>query len=185
MPNQHKLFYLCGYLLLIGIALKLQTPATKFSCTYRSRTVQILQNNNKMHIFDPGALAMHASGHRWFSFTVMPTIIQHTGKTKIESIVIAHPRMRTINALKELIERIPIKTIYLSYWHKNENKTKDQDGRIINLMYQLKHKAQYYDCTVKFINEKQSITINDNVIINAEKKQSSYQNITYRALNIV
>lgn len=174
-PNTHKLWYLCGYLLFVSIALKLQTPITTFSCTYRSRTLEIINHNNKLTIFDPGALALHASGHRWFNFTVMQTVIKNTGKTTIDNIIIAHPRMRTINALKELIEQIPIKTIYLPYWHKD----KEQNGRIIKLMYQLKHKAQHYGCTVKFINEKQQININDNYVIYANDIQSSYQNITY------
>jgi hypothetical protein len=179
--NFHKLWYLFGYLLFVSSALKLQTPIKTLSCTYRSRTIKMVYHNNTLTVFDPGTLALHASGHRWFNFTVMQTIIKNTGKTTIDNIIISHPRIRAINALTELIEHIPIKTIYLPYWRKNEG----ADGRIIKLMYQLKHKAQHYGCTVKFINEKQKIMINKNCIIKINKKQSSYQNISYFPLIIL
>lgn len=105
-------------------------PATDIACN--NGHVKLIYANNEIVLIDPGVLGARLSSSSWVEFTLVPTIIQLTGHTTINHIVILQPSQLTFDALRTLAHSCQLKKIYIPIWQGNM--TRNQKRSYAHLM---------------------------------------------------
>ena len=67
-------------------------------------------------MIDPGFIASRPSYESWISYTLLPEIIQKTGRMDIDHLIVFKLNSRILDALQFLATKITIKNIYLPWW---------------------------------------------------------------------
>jgi len=78
--------------------------------------VTIITDNNQTMLIDPGFIAARPSATSWLSYTLIPHIIQQTGRLTLDYVVLLQPNKRLFDTFRELITKIKVKKIYLPFW---------------------------------------------------------------------
>ena len=103
--------------LLLGTIMKYNCriqPITTIA--YNNAELKLLYADNQLVLIDPGILGSKISAPSWVEFTLVPQIIQMTGKTTIDQIVILQPSQLTFDSLTTLAMTCQIKKIYIPLW---------------------------------------------------------------------
>jgi hypothetical protein len=78
--------------------------------------VKLIYANNQILLIDPGVLGARLSSSSWVEFTLAPDIIQKTGRTTIDHLIILQPSQLTFDALCTLAHACQLKKVYLPLW---------------------------------------------------------------------
>jgi len=131
LTMQHKRF---GQLYPSIIALSLILFSTTSYLTLRSpssfdgtiscgkREIPLLLYDNKVILKDHGAFAKKLSPESWVQFNLIPEIIQKTGKTNIDCVMVENPSMLTFQTLTALCQHSRVTVIELPYFDKELTK---------------------------------------------------------------
>ncbi|NBP01705.1 MAG: hypothetical protein EBU90_16525 [Proteobacteria bacterium] len=90
--------------------------------TCGKKEISILSFDNKVILKDYGAFAKKLSPESWVQFNLIPEIIQKTGKTKIDCIIVENPSMLTFQALTALCQHSQVAMIELPYFDEELTK---------------------------------------------------------------
>lgn len=83
-------------------------------------------NGKKLHVFNSNkqitivdtdsCCSSMVDGANWIAYHALPIITQKTGASHIDHFIILHPRQRTFEALRNLIEKGMVRKISVPYW---------------------------------------------------------------------
>jgi len=110
----------CFTLLLVGSCLYIKTVNTKTNsiqtmpCNRGQLT--LLHDKKKLIVIDPGVIGQRISAASWIEYTFAPQLIQTSGKTTIDSLILLQPSAMLFQAIEMLVTKIKVKEIYLIYW---------------------------------------------------------------------
>lgn len=90
--------------------------------TCGKKEISILSFNNKVILKDYGAFAKKLSPESWVQFNLIPEIIQKTGKTKIDCVIVENPSMLTFQGLTALCQHSRVTMIELPYFDEELSK---------------------------------------------------------------
>ncbi|MFI5332524.1 MAG: hypothetical protein ACHQVS_00310 [Candidatus Babeliales bacterium] len=122
--NQTRSLYrssICLLLLLIGFwgyawYLQRSTPA-HIPIICNNGAVHLIQHQGTFTLIDPGYLGKTMGAPSWVQFTLIPQIIQRTGCTVLDHVIVLQPNTMTLKAVESLMIKMPIKNVYIPYWH--------------------------------------------------------------------
>lgn len=141
--------------------------------------ITLVNHNKTLMMIDPGYIALRPSYESFISYTLIPTIVQKTGRLHIDHLIVFKFNKRILDALEFLATKITIKDIYLPRWNgrippfawrsyvKLKKTIAQNNGRIIPISYR---KQLYIDKTSTFSIEP------------VATKDISYYDATYRSL---
>jgi hypothetical protein len=81
-----------------------------------SGTITLINHHNTLIIIDPAYIASKPSYESYISYTLLPELIQKTGKMSIDHLIVFKFNKRLLDALQFLATKITIKNIYLPAW---------------------------------------------------------------------
>lgn len=112
-------------------------------------------------------------GANWIAYHALPTITQKTGASYIDQFIVLHPRQRTFEALKTLIEKGMVRDITIPYWkgHIPLNAWKAYKD--------LTTTTAAYGHSLNRCGINDSITINNAIHITPNAKTHNYSEATY------
>lgn len=172
-------------LLLVGtcVGLKLfpynQQPITNIAC--HRGDIMLINKNNTLIMIDPAFIASKPSYESYISYTLLPEIIQLTGRMSIDHLIVFKFNKRILDALQYLATKITIKNIYLPAWK----------GRIPPFAWrsyvQLKKTLAASDGKLLSLSWKKKICLdatNTLFIEPNDTKEVSYYDATYQSLSV-
>ncbi len=179
-----RIGYLSFFLVLICVVLKFFPYAyktiEKIPCNKGELT--LIHHNNAITMIDPGYLALRPSYESYIAYTLLPEIIQKTGKLHIDHLIVFKFNKRILDALQFLSTKITIKNIYLPHWN----------GKIPSFAWrsyaQLKRIMTENNGKIHSISYKKTLYNNENATLfikPVETKPISYYDATYQPLNIL
>lgn len=122
--NQTRSLYrssICLLLLLVGFwtyawYLQRSTPAhIPIACN--NGAVHLICHQGTLTLIDPGYLGKTMGAPSWVQFTLIPQIIQRTGHTILDHVIVLQPNTMTLKAVESLMIKMPIKNLYIPYWN--------------------------------------------------------------------
>ncbi len=146
--------------LLVGtcIILKLfpyNYPSTE-TITCNNGTITFINYNKTLIMIDPGFIASKPSYESYISYTLLPEIIQKTGRMNIDHLIVFKFNKRILDALQFLATKITIQHLYIPAWKgkitpntwysyaKLKKTVTSYNGKIISISA---HKKIYLDRT--------------------------------------
>jgi hypothetical protein len=178
-----RILLLALFLITMCLGLKFLSHSTtiveKIPCN--KGEITLINYNNTFIVVDPGVIAARPSYESFISYSLVPEIIQKTGRLEIDHLVVCRFNKRMLDALQFLATKMIIKKIYIPAWkgriplfawrsYVNLKKTvAEYDGKIVSLSYK---KELYSDKHSKLFIEP------------ADTKDIPYYDATYRALCI-
>lgn len=107
-------------LLLVGtcVALKLfpYTYAPTETITCNRGNITLINHQNTLILVDPAFIAAKPSYESYISYTLIPEIIQKTGRMQIDHLIMFKFNKRLLDALQFLATKLTIKNIYIPAW---------------------------------------------------------------------
>ena len=79
--------------------------------------ITLINPNNTLILIDPGHLASRPSFESFIAYTLLPEIVQKTGKLCIDHVIVFKFNKRILDALDFLATKICIKNAYIPYWN--------------------------------------------------------------------
>ena len=67
-------------------------------------------------LIDPGYMGKTVGAPSWVQFTLIPQIIQLTGRTTLDHVIVLQPNAMTLKAVESLMVKMPIDHLYIPYW---------------------------------------------------------------------
>lgn len=141
---------------LLGLCLICTCTALKFF-PYRCDVIQkipcnkgeitLINHNNAIILIDPGYLASKQSYESYISYTLLPEIIQRTGKLHIDHLIIFKFNKRILDAIQFLSTKLTIRDLYIPAWRgripsfawqsyvKLKRTISEQNGRLFSISY--------------------------------------------------
>jgi hypothetical protein len=141
---------------LLGLFLTLTCTALKFF-PYRHDIIQkipcnkgeitLINHNNAVIVIDPGYLASRPSYESYISYSLLPEIIQRTGKLHIDHLIVFKFNKRILDALQFLATKLTIRDLYIPAWRgripgfawrsyvKLKRTIAENNGRIFSISY--------------------------------------------------
>lgn len=124
--HSKKIDYTFRRIMMLFLFLVLTCVALKFF-PYRYNTyekifcnkgeITLINHHKILCVIDPGYLAKRPSYESFIAYTLIPEIIQKTGKLEIDHLIVSKCNQRILQALIFLTTKITIKNIYLPYWN--------------------------------------------------------------------
>lgn len=122
--HHKKLGRLYPSIFCLSLLLGATTCYLKFNCPHETlfhidcgkNKVLILIKNKKVIIKDQGAFAKKLSPDSWVQFTLLPELMQKTGRTTIDQIIVERPNTLTFEALSSLCQHTQVTLIELPYF---------------------------------------------------------------------
>jgi hypothetical protein len=99
----------------------LQQPTT-ITVPCNKGALTVLACNNQVVVIDPGYMGQRTCAASWAQYTLMPTIIQATGATTIDHLIVLQPGSMVFQALERLCITMGVKHIYLVVWQGEMSK---------------------------------------------------------------
>lgn len=93
-------------------------------------------------VVESGALARLRTADAWIDYTLMPTIIRHTGNSTINHLVVCTISPRTLEGLCALLAKVRVENLYLPCWQG----TMTRAGWFH--FYRLHQAAKEHNCTI-------------------------------------
>ena len=114
-----RIFILSFFLVATCIILKFFPYTYKFieKIPCNKGEIHLIHHNNTLILIDPGYLASRPSYESFIAYTLLPEIIQRTGKLHIDHIIVFKFNKRILDALEFLATKVSIKNVYLPYWN--------------------------------------------------------------------
>jgi hypothetical protein len=143
--------------------------------------ITLINHNNSLVLIDPGFIASKPSYESYIAYTLIPAIVQKTGKLQLDHVVVFKFNKRILDALQFLATKITIKDLYVPRWNgripkfawqsyvKLKKTIAENNGRIMSISYK---KEIHLDKTAKLFIEPTSA------------KDISYYEATYRPLQV-
>lgn len=78
--------------------------------------ITLISSKNTITIIDPGFIASRPNYESFIAFTLVPEIIQKTGSTQIDHLIIYKLNKRILDAIQFLATKMLIKNIYIPAW---------------------------------------------------------------------
>lgn len=154
-------------------------PYEKIPCN--KGEITLINHNKILCLIDPGYMAARPSYESFISYTLVPEIIQKTGKLEIDHVIICKFNQRILQALTFLASKITIKNIYIPYWN----------GKISHFTWrsytQLKKTVAENNGKVFSISYTKKLNLDEKNILLIEPvttKKIAYQDATYYPLSI-
>lgn len=151
----------------IGIV---QIPCNKGDLTLANINKQII-------LIDPGALGQCISAPSWVEFTLAPTIVNLTGRTIIDFVILMQPSQMSFEAIAALCNVTTIKNLYMPFW--KGDMSKGQKRAYAKLMQAAK------DQQTQIIRIGRTITLPcgpEPLVIEPQEQVIDSQGMTYKAL---
>jgi hypothetical protein len=177
-----RIGYLAFFLVMTCIILKYfpysYNTIEKIPC--HKGEITLINHDNTLIMIDPGYLASRPSFESFIAYTLLPEIVQKTGKLTIDHVIIFKFNKRILDALQFLATKISIKNIYIPYWQgkiprfawqsyaKLKKTLVENNGKIHSISYK---KQIYKDATVTLFIEP------------VATKTVSYYDATYQQLS--
>lgn len=168
---------------LMGICLILKffpSPNTCEKIPCHKGEITLINHNKTVTMFDPGYIASRPSYESFISYTLIPAIIEKTGKLEIDHIIIGKINKRIFDALQFLATKITLKNVYLPYWK----------GRIPSFAWksyaQLKKTITQKDGKIVSLSYKKQLFLDKNMVITIQPsiKDTVYYDATYNLLSL-
>jgi hypothetical protein len=178
-----RIFILGFFLIVICIALKFfpYSHNTLEKITCNKGEIILINRDNTLIMIDPGYLASRPSFESFIAYTLLPEIIQKTGKLHIDHLIVFKFNKRILNALQFLAAKISVKNVYIPYWN----------GRIPSFAWksytQLKKTLTENNGKIHSISYKKQIYKDKKSFLYLEPvttKTVSYYDATYQLLSI-
>lgn len=138
------------------------------------KTLRAFNTNNQITVVDvDSCCSSMVDGANWVAYHVLPTITQKTGAAHVNHFIVLHPRQRTFEALKTLIEKGIVHDITLPYWkgHIPFNAWKAHK--------ELTATNRLYGYSLNRCSDNESITIDDALCIVPTTQNHMYGKATY------
>lgn len=154
--HSKKITCIMKRIFLLGLFLVFTCTALKFF-PYRYDVIQkipcnkgeitLINHNNAVIVIDPGYLASKPSYESYISYTLLPEIIQRTGKLQIDHLIVFKFNKRILDALQFLATKLTIRDLYIPAWRgripsfawrsyvKLKRTIAEQNGRIFSISY--------------------------------------------------
>lgn len=143
--------------------------------------VTLINRHNTLIMIDPGYLASRPSCESLIAYSLLPEIVQKTGKLCIDHVIVFKFNKRILDALAFLTTKITVKNIYIPYWN----------GRIPSFAWQsyaqLKKIVAENQGKIHSISYKKQIYKDEKLVVFLEPvttKKVSYYDASYQALTI-
>lgn len=119
-------------------------------------TITLINHNKTLIMIDPAFIASKPSYESYISYTLLPEIIQKTGRMSIDHLIVFKFNTRILDALQFLATKITIKHLYIPAWKgkipshtwrsyaKLKKNVTSCNGKIISVSA---HKKIYLDAT--------------------------------------
>jgi len=178
-----RIGYLAFFLVMICVILKYfpysYNTIEKISC--HKGEITLINRDNTFIMVDPGYMASRPSFESFIAYTLLPEIVQKTGKLSIDHVIVFKFNKRILDALGFLATKISIKNVYIPYWQ----------GKIPRFAWQsyakLKRTIVENDGKIHSISYKKQIHKNPTVTLFIEPiatKTVSYYDATYQQLSL-
>lgn len=82
-----------------------------------NQEISVLIINNHITLIDPGAFSRLASPQSWVEYTLIPHLIQNSGRNHVDTIICLQPSLRTYKTLKHCIRTIQPACVYIPLLH--------------------------------------------------------------------
>ncbi len=116
-PYRNIISLICLLSIIYGGLTYLQSPATIIhTIPCKNKGITLITQNNKTILIEPGTLAGNRAAASWISYTLVPYLIESTGKLIIDHAIILQPSARIFEALTLLCTKVTIKKLYLPWW---------------------------------------------------------------------
>lgn len=86
-------------------------------------SVHLIQHNRTLILIDPGSIGSTLGACSFVQYTLIPQIIQHTGRTFLDHVIVLQPNSMTLKALESLMIKMPIGHLYIPYWNGSLSRT--------------------------------------------------------------
>ncbi len=105
---------LLGSLFLCSITVLKALQPTELSdaISCKRKSIQIIKNNGSTALIDHGAFAERSNASAWVQYHLISELIQKTGSTAIDYLVITRPTIRSFEATAALMQQCAINQIY-------------------------------------------------------------------------
>lgn len=149
-------------------------PITQIPC--HKGILTLIAAKNQLILIDPGALGQCISAPTWVEFTLAPTIINLTGKTTLDHVIIMQPSQMSFEALAILCNVITIKNIYMPFW--KGNMSKGQKRSYAKLMQAVKNQ----ETKMIRLGRKMSLALDQDILcISPQEQVLTSQEMKYKA----
>ncbi|HSC25360.1 MAG TPA: hypothetical protein VLB80_04065 [Candidatus Babeliales bacterium] len=178
-----RITLLITFLIISCILLKLfplykNNKIEKIKCN--NGEITLITHDATLTMIDPAFIASRPSYESFISYTLIPEIIQRTGNTHIDHLVVFKFNKRIIDALQFLSSKIVIKNIYLPSWN----------GKIPSFTWRsyahLKKTLASNNGKIVPISFRKQLSIDQSCILfiepNISTKRISYYDATYQKL---
>jgi hypothetical protein len=78
--------------------------------------VHLIHHDNQLVLIDPGYMGKTLGAPSWVQFTLIPQIIQLTGRTTLDHVIVLQPNAMTLKALESLMIKMPVDHLYIPHW---------------------------------------------------------------------
>ncbi len=147
----------------------------------RNKEITLICHNNQIILIDPGTLASHASAQSWLSYTLVPYLIESTGKLIVDHVIILQPSARVFEALALLCTKIEIKKLYLPWWQNRLPKNAWHHFFVFQKI------AKETGCKLIRLDKKKitiRLTETDFIHLNPQINHLRYTTVTYPAIHV-
>ena len=140
----------------------------------------LINHKNTLIMIDPGFLASKPSYESYIAYTLLPAIVQKTGRMSIDHLIVFKFNKRLLDALQFLGTKIIIKNLYLPAWQ----------GKIPSFAWysyaELKKLVLNGNGNIISVSRKKQITIDSNSTISIAPvvKKTAYYDATYQQLSV-
>jgi hypothetical protein len=115
-PSIRIILYTTFLLALSGIQYCWNHTPYITSIAYQGKTAPVLCTSCATCLIDTGLLGSRANTLSFVQYNLVPLLMQQTGRTVLDHVVIAKPTSRTFQALVHLLYTIKVRTIYIPYF---------------------------------------------------------------------
>jgi len=91
--------------------------ATIETITCNNGSITLIKHNNTLVMIDPAFMAARPSYESFISYTLLPELVQKTGRLQIDHLIVFKFNKRILDALQFLASKVTIKNIYMPFWH--------------------------------------------------------------------
>lgn len=114
-----RILMLAFFLIATCIALKFfpYAPNTIEKIPCHSGEITLINHHEACIMIDPGYIASRQSYESFIAYTLIPEIIQRTGKLQLDHVIIFKFNKRILDALHFLTTKMTIKNLYLPWWN--------------------------------------------------------------------
>ena len=173
---------LAGLLLGFGIYIKMghakKAEIQALACN--KGNVTLVHDSGTVILIDPGVIGQRVSAQSWIEFTLMPHLIESSGATVIDHVVLLQPGAMLFQAITTLLTKMTVKKLYLVYWQGSLAKHEWRS------FFQMRETAQKQGVVIERISYK-SIRIplkNGGITIEPLREQITDKEITYPAITV-